>query len=135
MDDNKEAIARTCLARAESNTASSTQMTKMLIGAGFEGYITDLRRGVVTYYLPSGESVQVNSSKKPALVDASFNVGLLQEAILWAGNPGHDYTYKGFCDRIADAGCAGYIVSYPGKRIVFFGRTAETHAEDFPIPS
>jgi hypothetical protein len=26
------------------------------------------------------------------------------------------------------------MVSYAGRRIVFFGRTAETHVEPFPIP-
>jgi hypothetical protein len=30
------------------------------------------------------------------------------------------------------AGCAGYIVSFLGRRVVYFGRTAETHVEHFP---
>mgnify|MGYP000402610447 CR=1 FL=1 len=30
------------------------------------------------------------------------------------------------------AGCAGYMVSFLGKRVVYFGRTAEVHVEHFP---
>lgn len=29
-------------------------------------------------------------------------------------------------------GCAGYIVSFIGRRVLHFGRTAETHVEHFP---
>jgi hypothetical protein len=30
------------------------------------------------------------------------------------------------------AGCAGYIVSFTGRRAVYFGRNAEIHVECFP---
>jgi hypothetical protein len=40
--------------------------------------------------------------------------------------------YKGFCEKVLAAGCAGYIVSLAGRRAVYFGRTAETHVELFP---
>ena len=30
------------------------------------------------------------------------------------------------------AGCAGYIVSFLGRRVLYIGRTAETHVELFP---
>jgi hypothetical protein len=30
------------------------------------------------------------------------------------------------------AGCAGYIVSFSGRRVVYVGRTAEVHTEYFP---
>ena len=42
------------------------------------------------------------------------------------------YTYKGFCAKARAAGCAGYIVSFTGRRAVYFGRTAEIHVEHFP---
>ncbi len=42
------------------------------------------------------------------------------------------YSYAGFCATVAAAGCAGYLVSFPGRRVVYFGRTAETHVEHFP---
>jgi hypothetical protein len=39
---------------------------------------------------------------------------------------------KGFCERVVVAGCAGYIVSFSGRRALYVGRTAETHVEHFP---
>ena len=47
-----------------------------------------------------------------------------------ANAPG--YTYLGFCSKVRAAGCAGYLVSFLGKRVVYYGRTAETHVELFP---
>ena len=42
------------------------------------------------------------------------------------------FIYKGFCKKVRAAGCAGYIVSFLGKRVLYFSRTAETHVEHFP---
>jgi uncharacterized protein YbcV (DUF1398 family) len=42
------------------------------------------------------------------------------------------YTYLGFCKKAALAGCAGYVVSFSGRRVLYIGRTAETHVEHFP---
>jgi len=33
---------------------------------------------------------------------------------------------------VVAAGCTGYLVSFPGQRAVYFGRTGETHVEHFP---
>jgi len=30
------------------------------------------------------------------------------------------------------AGCAGYLVSFLGRRVLYFGRSAGTHVEHFP---
>ncbi len=40
--------------------------------------------------------------------------------------------YREFCARIAAAGCVGYFVSIPGRRAVYYGRTADSHTEWFP---
>ena len=40
--------------------------------------------------------------------------------------------YPEFCAEVMRAGCAGYLVSLPGRRAVYFGRTGETHVEHFP---
>ncbi|MEQ8934722.1 MAG: hypothetical protein RIE56_02890, partial [Amphiplicatus sp.] len=56
----------------------------------------------------------------------------MQAAIREAQQQAPGYTYKGFCKKAADAGCAGYVVSFSGRRALYFGRTAETHVEHFP---
>jgi hypothetical protein len=42
------------------------------------------------------------------------------------------YTYVSFSEKVKAAGCAAYMVSFLGRRVVYFGRTAETHVEHFP---
>ena len=57
---------------------------------------------------------------------------MVREAIREAQSLVLGYTYKGFVAKVAGAGCAGYIVSFLGRRVLYFGRTAETHVEHFP---
>jgi uncharacterized protein YbcV (DUF1398 family) len=52
--------------------------------------------------------------------------------LLTLRGPGHGYTYQGFCSKVAGAGCAGYVVSLLGRRVLYYGRTGETHTEYFP---
>jgi hypothetical protein len=52
--------------------------------------------------------------------------------VRWAQGNGADYSYAAFSLRVRAAGCAGYLVSFPGRRVVYYGRTAETHVEHFP---
>ena len=40
--------------------------------------------------------------------------------------------YRAFYTRIAEAGCAGYLVSLSGRRAVYYGRSAEMNVELFP---
>lgn len=68
-----EAIAHKCLKGAESNSMTFPQVVATLIGAGFEGYSVDFRRGMVAYYSPRGETVEF-SATKPALPLAIFNL-------------------------------------------------------------
>ena len=41
-------------------------------------------------------------------------------------------SYAAFSEKAKTAGCAGYLVSVLGRRVVYYGRTAETHVEHFP---
>jgi uncharacterized protein YbcV (DUF1398 family) len=132
MDTNQQAIARKCLDGAETDTMTFPEIVMTLIQAGFEGYIADLRRAVVTYYLPEGESVECPAAKTVVRVAPGFDAAMVRDAIREAQQLVPGYTYKGFCAKVAAAGCAGYIVSFSGRRVVYFGRTAETHVELFP---
>ena len=42
------------------------------------------------------------------------------------------YSYLGFCAKAKRAGCAGYMVSFSGRRALYFGRDGATHVEHFP---
>lgn len=132
MNAQLKAIAHKCLEGAESNSMTFPQIVSTLMEAGFEGYFVDFRRGMVAYYLPSGESVDLSGAKSPGPVAAEFSAAVVREAIREAQSLVPGYTYKGFVAKVAAAGCAGYIVSFPGRRVLYFGRTAETHVEHFP---
>lgn len=132
MDDHKKSVAKTCLEGAEDNTLTFPQAVGTLMQEGFEGYAIDFRRATATYYLPDGDSVELPTHKMDVPIAATFDAVLVQAAIREAQQLVPGYTYKGFCKKVAAAGCAGYIVSFSGRRALYIGRTAELHVEHFP---
>jgi len=132
MDDQKKSVAKVCLEGAEGNTMTFPQIVRTLMQEGFEAYAIDFRRALATYYMPNGDSVEVPTHKIDVPIAPDFNAVHIQAAIKEAQQLVPGYTYRGFCKKIAAAGCAGYIVSFPGRRALYIGRTAETHVEHFP---
>ncbi len=132
MDAQQKTIARNCKDAAENNTMTFPQIIGILIESGFESYMVDFRRQAAAYYLPNGESVELKTHGTAIPVAAAFDAAALGAAIRDAQSLVPGYTYKGFCAKAKAAGCAGYMVSFPGKRAVYFGRTGETHTEYFP---
>jgi uncharacterized protein YbcV (DUF1398 family) len=108
------------------------QNLQLLMGAGVDGYAVDLRRSTRTYYMPNGETIELQTAPTPTPVAESFDASLVRQAIREAQELVPGYTYKGFCAKVAKAGCAGYVVSLLGRRVLYYGRTCETHTEYFP---
>jgi uncharacterized protein YbcV (DUF1398 family) len=132
MDAHLVRIARSCLEAAEDNSMTFPQIVGKLMRAGFESYAIDFRRATATYYRADGDSVALETHRNETPVAAALDKDAIQSAIREAQQLVPDYTYKGFCEKVRAAGCAGYIVSFSGRRAVYFGRTAETHVELFP---
>jgi uncharacterized protein YbcV (DUF1398 family) len=132
MDAQQKTLAQMCLDGAEGDAMTFPEIVGALMRGGFEGYSVDLRRSRATYYLPSGEAVELPCDHSDEAVTAAFDPGALQAAIREAQTLAPGYTYKGFCLKAKAAGCAGYMVSFSGRRAVYFGRTGETHVELFP---
>ncbi|MFC3675687.1 DUF1398 domain-containing protein [Ferrovibrio xuzhouensis] len=124
-------IARTALAGAENDTIPFPQSVAMLVAAGFDGYAVDFRHAARIYYRPDGETLRLETAPT-APVAALFDAAIVRDAIRAAQAMAPGYTYHGFCARVAGAGCAGYLVSFPGRRVLYYGRTGETHTEHFP---
>jgi uncharacterized protein YbcV (DUF1398 family) len=127
-------IARECLEAAESASMTFPQIVSTLMEAGFEGYSVDFRRGMVTYYSPHGETAEFSGAKPALPVAVGFDTTAIKEAIREAQALVPGYTYKGFIAKVAAAGCAGYMVSFLGRRVLYFARSVETHVEHFPNP-
>jgi hypothetical protein len=67
-----------------------------------------------------------------AVPAAAFDPTEVWRLMRWVqANPADD-SYAAFGAKAKAAGCAGYIVSFLGRRVVYFGHTAETHVEHFP---
>jgi uncharacterized protein YbcV (DUF1398 family) len=132
MTTNWKDVARATLEGSESGTITFPQSLRDLMEAGFDGYAVDFRRCTRTYYLPNGEALELKTAPTPTPVGETFDASVVREAIREAQVLVPGYTYKGFCAKVARAGCAGYVVSLIGRRVLYFGRTCETHTEYFP---
>lgn len=132
MDTKPTEIATQCLHAAYDGTRAFPEVVKKLASAGFEGYTVDYRCGTTTYFLPDGDPVVLRNPPSEASVAATFDQPAVAALIQWAQANPPDYSYKTFCHQAKAAGCAGYIVSFPGRRVLYFGRTAEIHMEHFP---
>jgi uncharacterized protein YbcV (DUF1398 family) len=132
MTKSLKDLAIAALEGAESDNMTFPESVKLLREADFDGYAVDFRRAVRIYYLPDGETIELATERTRVPVAERFDVAAVIAAIREAQAQMPGYTYRGFCARVMQAGCAGYFVSFPGKRVLYYGRTAETHIEYFP---
>jgi uncharacterized protein YbcV (DUF1398 family) len=115
---------------SETGSRNFPQIVASLMNAGVERYHHDLQRSERTYYLPDGSSEVVANPPVPVVPAQSFSaIGV--EAAVRAVQAG-EIKYVEFCRRAMEAGCVAYIVSLAGKRVVYYGRSGDTHVEYFP---
>ncbi len=132
MNEPMITIAQRCLDGAYAGTIDFPAIVRALVEAGFEGYDVDYRRGTSTYFQANGDSAQLTFPASGGPVSAVFRANDVEAAVREAQGHAPGYTYAGFCAKVKAAGCAGYMVSFLGRRVVYFGRTGETHVEHFP---
>lgn len=131
MNTNWQQIARAALEGSESGAMTFPESVRMLVEAGFDAYAVDFRRSARTYYMPDGAVLELETERTGPVAER-FDAALIRKALGEAQALVPGYTYKGFCAKVAEAGCAGYLVSLIGKRVLYHGRTGETHTEYFP---
>jgi uncharacterized protein YbcV (DUF1398 family) len=131
MTANWKDIAHSCLEGAESGAMTFPQIVGTLMETGFDGYAVDLRRATAVYYRLDGEAIELKATPTSPVAER-FDAAIVRQAIGEAQALAPGYTYKGFCAKVAGAGCAGYLVSLVGKRVLYYGRTGEIHIEYFP---
>ena len=132
MDAERISVAKKSLSAAHDGSMGFPDIIGALIEAGFEGYDVNYRTNTQTFYLPDGDSLVLPIHDYAGPVSACFDADGVERLVRWAqsGDPG--YSYPAFSEQAKQAGCAGYLVSFPGRRVVYYGRTAETHVELFP---
>jgi uncharacterized protein YbcV (DUF1398 family) len=127
MDTNWQDVARAI----HKGAMSFPESCRILAEAGFDGYAVDFRRSTRAYYMADGGALELETERTEPVAER-FDAAAIKEAIREAQAQVPGYTYEGFCARAAKAGCAGYLVSLLGRRVLYYGRTGETHTEDFP---
>jgi uncharacterized protein YbcV (DUF1398 family) len=132
MNATWQDVARATLEGSESGTMTFPESVRILTDAGFDGYAVDFRRATRAYYRPDGEAIELETARTPSPVAERFDPASIKEALREAQALVPGYTYEGFCAKVAAAGCAGYLVSLTGKRVLYYGRSGETHTEHFP---
>ena len=132
MTDEQKAVAQQCKRGAEEDTMTFPEIVGSLMGSGFEDYAVDFRRGAATYYTIDGDLIDLEAAGHRGDVAAGFDLATVRNAIAEAQQLVPGYTYRGFCEKVMSAGCAGYLVSISGRRALYYGRTGETHTELFP---
>lgn len=132
MDVQRTAIAERCLNAAYDQTMAFPDIVGTLIKSGFEGYTVDYRRNTTTYFLPDGDNVVLENRLSEGAVAGQFDQSGIAGQVKWAQANPPEYSYAAFCKNMKALGCAGYMVSFTGRRVLYFGRTAEAHVEHFP---
>jgi len=130
MDDSVKAVMEDCTRASDEERMSFPEVVGRMMAASVESYHTDMLRAERTFYMPDGESYVVPTHRAAATPARDF-VPAGVEAAIRATQSGR-IGYRDFCEDILRAGCVGYIVSFPGRRAVYFGRTGDFHVEQFP---
>ena len=132
MNPKQTRLARSCLDAAYDGSMAFPAIVGALIDAGFEGYGVDYRAGTQTFYTLDGAALALSLHPASATVRAAFDAARIAELVRWAQSGDPAYSYAVFSAQAMGAGCAGYLVSFSGRRVVYYGRTAETWVEHFP---
>ena len=119
-----------CTDASDQDRTSFPEVIMKLMQAGVERYHADLLRAEKIYYLSSGESHRLSAARVKATPAPAFAGDDVAAAVRAIQN--NKIQYREFCERIAQAGCVGYMVSLAGCRAVYYGRTGDSYVEPFP---
>jgi len=130
MDSQVKNIVVEAARASDEERVTFGEVVKNLVAAGVERYHADLLRAEKTYYLPNGESEVVKGDPVAIAPARDFSATGVDAAVkaIQAGK----IQYRTFCERIAKAGCVGYMVSIAGQRATYYGRSGDSHVEWFP---
>ncbi|TWA58528.1 uncharacterized protein YbcV (DUF1398 family) [Azospirillum baldaniorum] len=130
MDPKITAMLRECSRASQEERITFPEVVAALAIAGVERYHTDLVRAETTYYFPDGMTERVEARPLPLPPSVDFSAEGVESAVraIQAGT----IRYGGFCERELRAGCAGWTVSILGRRVVYYGRSGDSHTEWFP---
>jgi uncharacterized protein YbcV (DUF1398 family) len=130
FNEEQARAMRECSAGSIAGRLRFPDVLAAMAAHGVERYMVDYAGCETAFYLPCGAMLRVPAHRPSEPIAATFDADGVARAVLAAQAGSIDYA--AFSDRVARAGCAGYHVSLPGRRVVYHGRSGELHVEHFP---
>ena len=130
MNTTTRATIQSTFDASNQGTIHFGQVIGQLLSAGVESYHVDYRSGRSTYYLPDGDTVDLEFERPQEGIADTFDGDAVRAAV--AGAQQGRVMYPEFKTLSQRAGCVGYTVWITGRHVVYTGRRGETHVERFP---
>jgi len=130
LKESCRALIQATFAASNNGTIHFGQVIGQLFSVGVEAYQVDYRAGRATYYLPSGDTVDLDFARPEQGIADTFSTDALRAAI--RGAQQGTVMYPEFKLLSQQAGCIGYTVWIAGRHVSYFGRCGEVHIERFP---
>jgi uncharacterized protein YbcV (DUF1398 family) len=130
MNEQKTQVIQECAHEALAGKLTFPETVGQLAQIGIERYHADYSRQEITYYFPDGDSVVIATPHSSHETAAQFSASAVADAVRQSQR--NEHTYLDFIQKTMSAGCVGYFVQITGRRVIYFGRTGESHVEYFP---
>ncbi len=130
MNAEQTQVMESCARAALIGELTFPEIVARLAQIGVERYHADYSRQEITYYLPDGDSLVVATPHSSHTIAAEFSPTAVEAAVRQSQR--NEHTYLDFIHKTTTAGCVGYFVQITGRRVLYFGRNGESHAEHFP---
>lgn len=132
MNEQTTQVIQQCARGSLTGELTFPEIVGMLAEIGIERYHADYSRQETTYYFQDGKSVVI-ATPHPSLQTATeFSASAVAGAVCQSQRSEHSYIE--FIQKTMSAGCVGYFVQIAGRRVIYFGRTGQSHVEYFPAP-
>jgi uncharacterized protein YbcV (DUF1398 family) len=130
MNQELTRTVRECAEGSLTGAMTFPEIVARLAAVGVERYHADYTRQEATYYTAGGDSLVVAVPHEPTPTPVEFSQAAVADAVRQSQRGEH--TYPDFVRKTMAAGCVGYFVQISGRRVIYFGRSGESHVELFP---
>jgi uncharacterized protein YbcV (DUF1398 family) len=121
---------RDCSDKSAAENMPFPEVVRRLTECGVESYRTDLYRSTRTFYMPNGESQEVEMEIPPVAIADGFSDQGVIDALQDIQQK--KIGYVEFLQRIGAAGTTNYFVYLTGRCALYLGREGGQHLERFP---
>lgn len=130
MNEHQTQVIRECAHGALAGKLTFPEIAGQLAQIGIERYHVDYSRQEITYYSPEGDSIVIATTHPSHETTTQFSASAVADAVRQSQR--NEHTYLDFIQKTMSAGCVGYFVQITGRRVIYFGRSGESHVEYFP---